>query len=149
MDEFIKVNCILYVLYNLSTLLKVSFHSLLIARLYLPVMKNTESYCSFLSDSRLFCCFSFRLRGPSPPRHCCLRVMTHTPRCLLWRLSANWKKNAGFVAAKTTTVFRRKSGDIAFRMTNRTSYFYDPDVGNFHYGKFNYHNEPAYSGSWC
>uniref|UniRef100_A0A669DY18 Histone deacetylase n=1 Tax=Oreochromis niloticus TaxID=8128 RepID=A0A669DY18_ORENI len=26
------------------------------------------------------------------------------------------------------------SGDIAFRMTNRTSYFYDPDVGNFHYG---------------
>uniref|UniRef100_I3KFN8 Histone deacetylase n=1 Tax=Oreochromis niloticus TaxID=8128 RepID=I3KFN8_ORENI len=25
-------------------------------------------------------------------------------------------------------------GDIAFRMTNRTSYFYDPDVGNFHYG---------------
>lgn len=28
-------------------------------------------------------------------------------------------------------------------MTNRTSYFYDPDVGNFHYGEFG-PNEQAY-----
>ncbi|AWP12496.1 putative histone deacetylase 3-like [Scophthalmus maximus] len=29
-------------------------------------------------------------------------------------------------------------------MNNRTSYFYDPDVGNFHYGEFGCRSERAY-----
>lgn len=34
-------------------------------------------------------------------------------------------------------------------MNNRTSYFYDPDVGNFHYGEFGYRSEQAYEDKWC